>query len=636
MTVLGWTRSDARNFKPFVAHRVSEIIETTNIEKWHWVPTELNVADDATRGKCKALTIESRWVTGPRFLLSPPSEWPTESQTLPNHSVEAELKPSCRHPSSKSFPEFSSSPIPYSIETILFNHTHQLPSPVAVEAANISSWIKLLKASALVHFFIAKIFRNCHRCFQNPLIGDIVNNISNARSPNTPATLSYIDAQAMQRAECHVLLKSQLACFNEEMISMVRHQPIPKKSRLATLSPELDSRGLIRLAGRIAATPGIDEDLKRPVILDSKDPAVRLLIQHYHCKYAHANTETVLNELRQRYWILGIRNATRAIVRRCQMCKLLRAPTMQPPMGDLPVNRLEHSKRPFSNTGLDYFGPVLVSVGRRREKRWIALFTCLVTRAVHLEVAHSLSTDSAIMCLRRFVARRGNPTTIFSDNGTAFKGASRQLRSLYGNDVYGFAATNGIIWHFIPPSAPFMGGAWERLVKSIKVALNATLRHRTPSDEILNTVLVEAEAIVNTRPLTHVSPDPDHPEALTPNHFLLGESSRRCVLDNVELSDADLCGRSNWRKAMRLADHYWSRWVREYLPSLAPRRVPGSAVSIKIGDLVLIGDGDLPRSTWPRGVVEALHPGRDGVTRVVDIRTQAGILRRPLKKLVLL
>lgn len=158
---------------------------------------------------------------------------------------------------------------------------------------------------------------------------------------------------------------------------------------------------------------------------------------------------------------------------------------------------MAHHTRPFTFVGVDYFGPLHVSVGRRTMKNWIALFTCLTVRAVHIEVVESLSSDSALMALRRFIARRGCPTRIHSDNGTAFVSASNILP-----DLYDFSVNRGIDWKFIPPSSPFMGGCWERLVGSVKTSLKFTLKDRTPRMEVLHTLLLEVEAIVNARPLT--------------------------------------------------------------------------------------------------------------------------------------
>jgi hypothetical protein len=176
-----------------------------------------------------------------------------------------------------------------------------------------------------------------------------------------------------------------------------------------------------------------------------------------------------------------------------------------------------------------------------------------------------------------------------------------------------------------------MGGSWERLVKSVKAALKVTLTERAPTDEVLRTLLAEAEALVNSRPLTHVAVEPNSYEALTPTHFLLASSSGRPI--PATLSDTDLISRSSWRKALRLADHFWQRWLKEYLPTLIPRRGRGEAPEIAVGDMVLVADPNAPRGSWPRGRVTAVFPGRDGIIRVADVRTLAGVMRRPLRKL---
>jgi transposase InsO family protein len=185
----------------------------------------------------------------------------------------------------------------------------------------------------------------------------------------------------------------------------------------------------------------------------------------------HLGREAVVNELRQRYWIVGIRAVVKKTWLQCQHCKNQRAKAIPPEMGQLPTERLEVCTRPFSNTGMDYFGPMAVTVGRSRQKRYGALFTCLSTRAVHVEIAHSLDTGSAIMAIRRFAARRGIPEKIFSDNGTNFHGAERELREsleqLNQQQITQDLAIKGIQWIFIPPGSPHMGGVWERMVQNL-------------------------------------------------------------------------------------------------------------------------------------------------------------------------
>lgn len=181
-------------------------------------------------------------------------------------------------------------------------------------------------------------------------------------------------------------------------------------------------------------------------------------------------------------------------------------------MGQLPRVRLEYGVPPFTRTGVDYFGPIEVAVGRRREKRYGVLFTCMTSRAVHIDVAASLTTYSFLMAWRRFVARRGVPKEMLSDNGTNFREAdaemAKSIKDLDNEAVRAEAASQGMAWSFIPPGSPHFGGCWERLVRSIKASLAVTLKNRrTSSDELLHTLLVEAEQVVNSRQLTEVPLD---------------------------------------------------------------------------------------------------------------------------------
>jgi hypothetical protein len=208
------------------------------------------------------------------------------------------------------------------------------------------------------------------------------------------------------------------------------------------------------------------------------------------------------------------------------------------------------------------------------------------------------------MAIRRFAARRGQPKRIFSVNGTNLVGADKELRNalddLDQERIQSEMTMSGTEWHFIPPLAPHMGGCWERLVKSVKVALSAILKERFPKEELLHTLLLEAEHIVNSRPLTHVSVDPDDPEALTPNHFLLGAGGANPAPG--DFGDDDLWLRKQWRTAQRLADMFWKRWVHEYLPTLTRRtKWHEKKDPVKVGDIVVVADDALKRNCWPMG-----------------------------------
>ncbi|KXJ80917.1 hypothetical protein RP20_CCG022809 [Aedes albopictus] len=318
---------------------------------------------------------------------------------------------------------------------------------------------------------------------------------------------------------------------------------------------------------------------------------------------------------------------------------MMKAVPRVPRMAPLPVARMASYTRPFTYTGIDFFGPLPVKVGRSTAKRWICLFTCLTIRAVHVEVAHSLSTSSCVKCIRRFVSRRGAPAEIYTDNGTNFQGAEHQLRDQLEeirDDLAETFTNTETKWVFIPPSAPHMGGAWERMVRSIKIAMETAYNcDRKLDDEGLETLAVEAEGIVNSRPLTYLPLESAETEALTPNHFLLG-SSRGVRQPAVPFSDPATAAKNSWNLIQHQLDIFWKRWVREYLPMLTKRmKWFGEAVPVAVGDLVLIVDGTR-RNGWTRGRVKEVVVAEDGRIRQAIVQTARGVLRRPVSKLAVL
>ena len=198
---------------------------------------------------------------------------------------------------------------------------------------------------------------------------------------------------------------------------------------------------------------------------------------------------------------------------------------MEQMMGNLPKERVDASKPPFTFVGIDYFGPMNVKYKRGTMKRYGCIFTCLTTRAVHIEVAHSLDSDSFLMALHRFMARRGKPQKLFSDNGTNFVAAERELaeeiRAVNSQKLRKELVLEAIEWSFNPPHAPHMGGAWERLIRSVKDILRHLVGDRLLTDEELTSFMCEAERIMNDRPLTRMGSDAHDPTHLTPNHLLL-------------------------------------------------------------------------------------------------------------------
>ncbi|KAL6416564.1 hypothetical protein ACFW04_013921 [Cataglyphis niger] len=313
-------------------------------------------------------------------------------------------------------------------------------------------------------------------------------------------------------------------------------------------------------------------------------------------------------------------------------------------MGDLPRLRVTPA-RPFLRTGVDYAGPIQLRTtkgrGHRSYKAFIAVFVCLSTKAVHLEVVSDYSADAFLAALRRFTARRGLCRSLQSDCGTNFVGADAQLRAFFTASnpaqrrIADQLANDRIQWRFNPPSAPHFGGLWEAAVKSLKHHLRRVLGESTLTYEEMSTLLAQIEACMNSRPLQALSDDPDDLAALTPGHFLVGTALN--ALPEPCLVDAPIGRHSRWQLLQKMRDHFWDRWSREYLHSLFQRpKWWASNKEIRIGRLCLIRSDNTPPTRWPLARIIATQPGEDGQVRVVTVRTATSELTRPIVKIVLL
>ena len=260
------------------------------------------------------------------------------------------------------------------------------------------------------------------------------------------------------------------------MIETLRaNKRLPVRSSLSALNLYVDKAECLRVGGRLRKAP-VPEETRHPLKLDPKHEITRLIVMHNHLRLYCTSNKHVLNELRQKYWILKGLATVQRTSSSCPSCRKLRAKPKPPVMAYLPDSRLGYQQPPFANTGVDYFGPIHVRHGRKTEKRYGVIFKCLTTRAVHLKIAHVLDTDSCLMAVRRTVARRGRPANIWSNNGTNFVGTERELREalkrLDSERIGDQLFNERVQCHFNPPSSPRFGGAWERLVQSAKRALN--------------------------------------------------------------------------------------------------------------------------------------------------------------------
>ena len=266
-----------------------------------------------------------------------------------------------------------------------------------------------------------------------------------------------------------------------------------------------------------------------------------------------------------------------------------------------PSIRLDNSNQPpFFSTGVDFFGPILFKRGRSLVKRYGALFTCLVSRAVHIEMAAALDTDSFINVLRRFLAPRGQVNLIRSDNGSHLVGAEKELRlslrEWNQSQIESFLLQKGISWNFNAPTASHHGGVWERLIRSTRRIMLGLTKEQVLSDDGLATLLTEVESILNGGPLTRTSTDPKDLTCLTPNHLLLLKDQQS--LPPGILSAHDNYVRHRWRQVQFLSDQFWKRWTRECLTLLQERQKwLAPTRNVHVGDIVLLVDQNTPRGS---------------------------------------
>ncbi|KAL7743863.1 hypothetical protein ACLKA6_000267 [Drosophila palustris] len=529
---------------------------------WRWIPSHLNAADKATKApRNMKYTPGNIWTKGPEFLLTDERNWPSTA-------LESNLDDSLER------------------KKVVFTVQQEL----LFDMDRFSNYLRLKRTFSWILRFIKRL-----------------------RHQNVPDACGELTANELRLAEVLLCKLAQNQAYSNEISSLRNTETVPKSSPIYSLCPKLTDEGILVVYGRLDYATDIPERARQPIILPTGHTLTNLVVKWYHDIFHHQNDELIINEIRRKFWIINLRQAVKRAKTNCQYCKNKRAIPRPPLMGQLPKDRVTPYQRPFSYVGLDYFGPVMVTIGRRHEKRWVALFTCLTIRAMHLELAADLSTDSCILCIRNFVNRRGVPVKIRSDMGTNFVGANNELmktKDLFDwNNIKSELSNKGINWEFNCPSNPSSGGCWERLVRSTKRVLAITLKEQAPQVETLRSLLIEAENIVNSRPLTHIPVDIDDPEPLTPNHFLLGTTNST----QTPGDDENFCYRKQYRIAKQLKDKFWKRWLREYLPTITRRTKWNSRTkSISVGVVVIICEDNLPRGSWKKGIIIQTLPAKDG------------------------
>lgn len=590
--VLSWinSRESSDSWKTFVANRVEEIRELTSEYAWKHVVGSDNPADHISRGlsvpdiaKCQL------WWSGPAWLVFPEEKWPIIVQTKD------------------------------------LDESTERRKEVTVLQVSIDRSIDFMD--------ILRRFSKLERLYRTTAYLFRGVTLKNKR------IVGGIIAEEIEKCTKFWIKIVQKSSFKTEITELQNHQTTDKShSRIKSLTPFLDVDGILRVGGRLQNS-NEPYQIRHPIILPVDSHLSELIVESEHRRLIHAGPQQLIASLRRNYWILNIRRLVQKVIFRCDPCYRWRVQCSQQLMGSMPADRVNPSPV-FHVCGVDYAGPFKMRYGPQRSKHifkaYIAIFVCFSTKAVHLEWVDDLTTEAFIATLRCFVARRGKPSKIYSDNGRNFVGAAAQLQTLLSSsklkqELSSYTASIGIRWSFIPPHSPHMGGLWEAGVKSMKFHLRRSLGENTLSQREANALLTQIEAVLNSRPLVAASDDHNDFEALTPGHFLIGRPL-------TAVPEPNLTGvkslKLRWHKVQQIVQHFWHRWRTEYLQSLQKRRKWNSEEpNLQIGDLVLIQEDFETPLAWRRGRILHLHEGTDGLIRVVTIRTEKGEVKRPIHKL---
>ena len=403
-----------------------------------------------------------------------------------------------------------------------------------------------------------------------------------------------------------------------------------KNSPLRKLNVFLDKKGIMRAGTRMINVESLPYNYRFPIVLPKKDENVEALIRMYHEIHAHAGADYTRNALRRKYVIIHDSNTVKSVVRKCVKCqKQLKAPAAQI-MGPLPPERVE-AGQPFEATGVDLFGPYEVKMGRRKSgKRWAVIFSCLKTRAIHLEVVESMSTPAFINALIRFQARRPGLRKLFSDCGRNFIGAMKLMEEAVktppmAGDLAQSMILSPIEWTLLPPYASHRAGVWERLIRSTKRTLSALFEKEKVESDVFNTVIAHAELLVNNRPITQLSNDNINLNALSPCQILYPgiEVVDDPMLVRLQAADAEMLQHAH-NRAIHLVRAFWKKWLSDYVSALKHRQKwEATRPNLKENQLVLLVDQTRPRNTWKLGRIVQTN-GSDGHVRTVDVETATG------------
>ena len=586
MTVLYWIRGCDKQYKQFVENRLFLIRSRSDVTQWQHVPGEENPADIGSRGvSIDELADSDLWRCGPSWLSKDQQYWP-KSPKLDQVTPEVlnEMKRDVREDMAS--------------DAVMVN------TSVVMECETFGSLGRLLRVTAYVMRFVRNM---------------------KLKLKSEEMHSGMITVEEVNEAELYWIRSAQVYMKNDATFS--------RKEKQFDMYP--DGEGIIRCHGRLK-NADIPTSANTPIALPHQHWLSQLIVRDCHNKVFHNGVQETVNLVKSKYFIPRCRQIAKNIIKKCVICKLIDGKPynwrIKPPLPDFRVS----VSTPFSTIGVDLAGPVYVKERlvdeKLSHKAYIVLFTCAGTRAIHLEIADDCSSERYIRALRRMMGRRGKPTRIISDNATNFK--AKETRE--------FLLSHSIKWEPIIANAPWMGGMYERMIRSVKRCLKKVLRNARLTMDELNTIVIEVECIVNNRPLTYVDND-DLNETVTPNHLILGQRIST-LQDNLYGERHEPLNTKNAKQRFlykhKILCDFRNRWSKDYLLELrdiSKKNQVESKQSIAIGDVVLIED-DGPRLQWKLGKVIELIKSKDGEYRAAKIKVtganiKSGIIERPIRRL---
>ena len=393
------------------------------------------------------------------------------------------------------------------------------------------------------------------------------------------------------------------------------------------LNLQRNQSGLLECRGRVQG--------HYPIYLPDTEVYTEKFVQQAHEETLHGGVGLTMAKVRENYWVPRLRQLAKRLIKKCPSCKRFQATALaSPPPGLLPKDRTE-GNTPFQVVGVDYAGPLKIRVKQTREgKAYVILYACSLTRALHLELAKSMEMEEFLLSFKSFIARRGRPETVYSDNGRTFVGAASWLKKVRSSERFNdFLAHQGILWKFNLSKAPWWGGQFERMVGLVKGALRKSIGKSLLTFAELKEILLDVEVTLNNRPLSYVEDDIQMP-LITPESMMRPQSNLLPELEPHLEETVPLRKRAKYLK--RCKDAMWRRWTSEYLRGLRERhnlKHKGSSGVVKKGEVVIIKGDEKDRNHWKLGIVEELMPGKDGVVRAVRLREGRNRLERPVQHL---